>query len=248
MRTGLLAVVCATTVATAGGVAEAAPRPVLTWSGTGCDEVALQLNVPLSTVQAALPSGYTARPTAESPELGSVLLGVASCRSLRVNGVEQPTDIVADAGILIVPRPAIKGTVYHLWQAVAAPDFRQRMARLGLDGAHVPGMAATFTAYAPAAARHAGATVPWTGNEFAIDSALPTKSVTTAAASTWVHQARRGRVRTEYRFTAAERRSGGATVRMTDGSRLARALGTPVAAGQANWLTFDMRAQVFVDR
>lgn len=243
-------VAAAVAVATAAPPSQAAPRPAYVWSGTGCDEAVVTILAPLSTLQAALPPGYTARPDSTVPVVGRLYLGVVSCRRLTVDGRPQAARTFSDAGISVVPPKGMVSAVYHLWQVTSASELRAKAAKHGLHGALVPALATAFTPGTVGSRRAAG-NVPWPGNEHEIE--IVPRNVEQWAydggRGTWLHETRRGRIRTEYQFSPGTYHQGPAKLQTPPSTALAAIIGTQVApSGSGYWYTFDITADVYLDR
>lgn len=218
----------------------AAGTKAFTWSAEGCKEVVVGVSLATTKLQQLLPAGYTVEE--DAPGTGSLLLGMAECASLKVEGKEQPRDTSADA---VIPAKSRDGTSvkYHLWQVTGAPALRERMRALGFRGELSPKASAesAFTAAAATGSAH----VPWSFAPYAVTAAgakaLPPHSGTMS----WEQVTRLGTVETRFRYEDYLMHLGVGRVSAPAGSWLAKVLGGTTHEGMGILSApFDVKALV----
>jgi len=236
------ALACACAALPHAASAQEGLQPAFAYGGTDCVEPSVTVPVPVERARAAVPEPYVPRSLSGDPASADVLLAVARCRSLSVDGRALPGGTVVDAGVVIHTPDGTPGAhVYQLWHLSDAREVSARMAAVGVRGGQVAGLAVGDGG--PGALETATATVPWSESPYdlGIEAAA---GATPAASTTWWHRGPRGVVRLDYTFPRAASRFGTGRVGARAGSPLARLLGGASTSGSGYVGRLDFAGQV----
>lgn len=231
-RSVLLALACATCAwaAPPGAAADAGDlKPAFSYGGTDCVEPGVTVSVPIDRARAAVPEPYVPRSLSGEADRAAVVLVVAKCGALDLDGRAVAGRTVVDAGV-VIESPDFSGGahVYQLWHLSDAPAISERMAEVGVHGGHVGDLAVEDAGAGPL--ERATAAVPWATSPYdlAVDAAVDGTSFST---TTWWHRGPRGVVRLRYGFPRASTRTGTGRLTARAGTPLATLIGGTRAEG-----------------
>jgi hypothetical protein len=233
----------------AGALAQEDPtlEPAFAYGGSDCVEPSVTVAVPVDRARAAVPEPYVPRSLSGDAASADVLLAVARCERLNVDGQTVSGRVVVDAGVVIETPDGTSGAhVYQLWQLSDSREVSAAMASVGVRGGQVAGLGVDDAS--TALADGARATVPWTDSPYdlAVDGAVG--DATSASSTTWWHRGPRGIVRLGYSFPRAASRFGAGKVSAREGSPLAQLLGGTSASGNGFVGRLDFAGRVRAER
>ena len=220
---------CALTPPTGAAAAESDLQPAFSYGGTDCVEPGVTVSVPVDRARAAVPEPYVPSSLSGEADRADVVLLVAECGALDLDGRTVAGRTVVDAGV-VIESPDFSGGVhlYQLWHLSDAPAISERMAAVGVRGGHVGDLAVEDAGAGPL--ERATATVPWATSPFdlAVDAAV---SGSTFATATWWHRGPHGVVRLRYGFPRNSTQTGTGRVNARAGTPLAALIGGTQADG-----------------
>ena len=202
------------------------PGTGFVFTGTGCAEPVVLVEVDPTTAQSWLPEPYEVLPSPSGA--ATLIVAAANCEGTQINGEDSGAALLSDVGIEVKSPDKSPGQhLYQLWQPTNNAVLRKYMERLGLLGGLVTD--ATFTMNALGA--HAD--IPWSYSPYSVTVDAATTGVPfLPGANTWWHEGARGTIRISYSFIEAELRPlGKGKVNAAAGSPLAALIGSEERMG-----------------
>ncbi|CAA9466492.1 MAG: hypothetical protein AVDCRST_MAG38-825, partial [uncultured Solirubrobacteraceae bacterium] len=226
---------------------EPALQPAFAYGGTDCVEPSVIVSVPADRARAAVPEPYTPRSLSGDRASADVLLAVARCAALTVDGRTVSGRTVVDAGVAIQSPDGTSGAhVYQLWQLSDSREVSAAMASVGVRGGQVGGLGVQDMG--TTAFDRATAAVPWSESPYDLTVEAAAADASSSSTTTWWHRGPRGVVRLGYTFPRSASRFGSGGVNAREGSPLAQLLGGPSANGNGFVGRLDFAGRVSAER
>jgi hypothetical protein len=191
--------------------------------GEECPELVAAFSVPAQRADDFVPEGFQV--LVDAMGSATVVVAVAACARITLNGRGAGSAILSDVGIAIHSPDGSAGEhIYQLWQPTDNGELRSLMDHVGMRGGLVKEAGATFLpGLEPVLS---AADMPWRPSPYTVRTTSAALVPLPPGSNTWWHTGEYGVVRVTYDFLNAELGVGVATVWAEPGSPLAALVGS----------------------
>jgi hypothetical protein len=218
--------------------AKLAPLDTFNYSGTGCTEISIEVDVPAVNVQPFVPAKF--KPIVNNGKAHLLVAG-AKCTKMTIGAAELNNVLESDVGVFIDdPEGGRAPVVYQFWLATNRQPLRENMSRVGMT----TGWAATGTLYTFALfqSQNAEVYVPWQGNLYRIEGVGAMAPMPPATVPfVWWHSSDNSTVKVTYELALHTEGPLEGKVHTEPGTMMSKLLGANDATGAGLMHAFDLR-------